>query len=1731
MTRNFKTTQLKQSLLLWAGFMLSCLAVSAQSIETEKPDYLPGDTVVMTGSGWQPGELVELSIVEVPTELPNMIIRLIADSDGNLFSKEFITQEHHLGKALFIEAKGNMGGKTDFHFTDASFSSAKSGPWNKGETWGHPGNDVEGSGYPGAKDVATILNGHAVTLYEDASALRVTISGNVEGTTKIDLNGHHLRAVEWITLASSNSALRRCELHINGGTLTTAQVNVNTLNNGFSKVYLLEGRVNTNIFRIDSHYSNAFIRGWSELEIGDEGVLDVTGNFIRTGTGDSKIFASENSHVLFTGSQGQLLRLEFGYVYGNVKIISNGTVYVRDHITPEKVKGNITIEKGTFFVENNTSISGQPGKVFHLKDGTRLRLNGHWANSFPTVIIDKNSTVQYATGTQNIGAISYGNLEVTGSGNKYLTGTTTVQGRFSIGLNYSFRPGNHNLILQGDFYNNGIYYPESSTVTFSSKSSKQTLSGRATTFNNIVIDKEDGEVELGSNNISINGLLDLKQGKIITGMHEVRVNGAANIAGGSALSYVIGNLRRLISPTRQQYDFPIGTALGFTPSLVKFYELTGSGSVLGKSIDGPHPYAADLGFDPILNRHWEFENEVDGFNNFDLSLAFLPADMSENSNYNNFMVGKHNGSLWSYPAVGNKTQSSIQVTGLTSFSSFAVGSGLVVTKTTVVNPAPIKYGSQSVFLSAKVERQSNSAPIEEGSVDFFVDEIKVGTSNAIIGGEAILEFNPSLLKVGNYQIKAVYSGEGMIAESSTDVEGGGVLVVEKADLLIRIKDQVKIYGETFSFSESDYLLEGLVNADKVNSVSLLSIGMDAASSVTLEGEAYPIMANAAQGEGLENYDIQYLDGRFSVTAKPIVLHATDRIKTYGEELDLGTGAFTVEEGALVNEDIIKGVKLESMGALDTASVGRSYPIIASEAEGVGLENYDIEYKEGILEVKIVPLIVSNLYKVKKYGEVLDEIDFAGSITGVVAGDQITVNRSSTGEIESASVGVYPIVGTLADPNSRLGNYIVTNENGLLTVDPASLTVVNNARSKVYGTILLEADYTGSISGIQAGDDITVTRSSVGEVEGADVGSYPIVGDLKDPNDRLSNYLVTYENGMLTVDRAALTVVNTDRTKEYGVSLLDPDFMGSISGIQAGDNITVTRSSVGEGQNADVGTYSIVGALVDPDSRLVNYEVSNADGTLTVTPATTSISVSNAISDCGKNIKLIATVSSTALFEVNNTGGRVEFINGENLIGFVEPTVVTNGKFEGAFLHNFNAGGEYNIQAEFIPNSGNLIGSITTNPATVTVLNSTVTSSVAENRNGNVVIFDGAAISLGLPSITTLTASIAPVNAGVTYKWSYFEKGVSKQLLSTSNSLQVNGSGDFVREYMVEMSSNGVCVASAMFKVISVEASCGNDNNKVQVCQIPSGNPNNRKTICVNANAVSALLANSESYIGSCDVSYRVDEGENVQPEGEHQTAEMINVRWNTPFEDLQVKLIEIGKTINKGSAPVKWFSNDYDPLRPGVYQITGEYADHNGKGTNMIIVPTIVSDKAIPTDITVSNLQIANNISTGEIIANIMTVDEMDDMHEYKIEDAIMENSFFAIRNGKLIWNSSELAKQRPLYQIRLSSTDRVGNTISRNFTLHVENSGFADIEIFNTFTPDNDGVNDTWGVPELKTVVKGRITVYDRFGRQVFRSVDPIDRWDGKANGVDQPVGAYFFVIESGQGEVRRGTLNLLRK
>ncbi|MBA7682229.1 hypothetical protein ES703_90576 [subsurface metagenome] len=88
--------------------------------------------------------------------------------------------------------------------------------------------------------------------------------------------------------------------------------------------------------------------------------------------------------------------------------------------------------------------------------------------------------------------------------------------------------------------------------------------------------------------------------------------------------------------------------------------------------------------------------------------------------------------------------------------------------------------------------------------------------------------------------------------------------------------------------------------------------------------------------------------------------------------------------------------------------------------------------------------------------------------------------------------------------------------------------------------------------------------------------------------------------------------------------------------------------------------------------------------------------------------------------------------------------------------------------------------------------------------------------------------------------------------------------------------------------------------------------------------------------------------------------------------------------------------------------------------------------------------------------------------------------------------------------------------------------------EITNAFTPNNDGVHDTWVINNIEIYTNVQIDVFDRTGRLVFHVDGGYDYdWDGTFNGKPLPMDTYYYIIDfkSDQIAPRKGTVTIVRE
>jgi len=76
-----------------------------------------------------------------------------------------------------------------------------------------------------------------------------------------------------------------------------------------------------------------------------------------------------------------------------------------------------------------------------------------------------------------------------------------------------------------------------------------------------------------------------------------------------------------------------------------------------------------------------------------------------------------------------------------------------------------------------------------------------------------------------------------------------------------------------------------------------------------------------------------------------------------------------------------------------------------------------------------------------------------------------------------------------------------------------------------------------------------------------------------------------------------------------------------------------------------------------------------------------------------------------------------------------------------------------------------------------------------------------------------------------------------------------------------------------------------------------------------------------------------------------------------------------------------------------------------------------------------------------------------------------------------------------------------------------------AAVIVPNMFTPNGDGINDTWDIKNLSTYINCTVEIFNRYGAGVYFSNGYPIAWDGKYKGVELPVGTYYYIINTGSG------------
>ncbi|MFK7807404.1 MAG: gliding motility-associated C-terminal domain-containing protein, partial [Saprospiraceae bacterium] len=86
------------------------------------------------------------------------------------------------------------------------------------------------------------------------------------------------------------------------------------------------------------------------------------------------------------------------------------------------------------------------------------------------------------------------------------------------------------------------------------------------------------------------------------------------------------------------------------------------------------------------------------------------------------------------------------------------------------------------------------------------------------------------------------------------------------------------------------------------------------------------------------------------------------------------------------------------------------------------------------------------------------------------------------------------------------------------------------------------------------------------------------------------------------------------------------------------------------------------------------------------------------------------------------------------------------------------------------------------------------------------------------------------------------------------------------------------------------------------------------------------------------------------------------------------------------------------------------------------------------------------------------------------------------------------------------------------------------DITVFTGFSPNEDGVNDFFTIQGIENFPDSELSIFNRWGNEVYFKQGYLNDWDGKWKGKMLPDGTYFYVLEDGKGKSYSGYIQIHR-
>jgi len=906
-----------------------------------------------------------------------------------------------------------------------------------------------------------------------------------------------------------------------------------------------------------------------------------------------------------------------------------------------------------------------------------------------------------------------------------------------------------------------------------------------------------------------------------------------------------------------------------------------------------------------------------------------------------------------------------------------------------------------------------------------------------------------------------------------------------------------------------------------------------------------------------NYTIAFTGADFAITAATLTVTADEnQSKVYGAT----DPALTFTATGFANGD----TQSLLTGALARATGENVGTYAINQGNLSAGANYTIVFTGADFEITVATLTVTvDADQSKVYGATDPALTFTAM--GFVNNDNQSLLTGALARAAGEDVGTYAINRGTLDAGA---NYTIAFTGADFAITVATLTVtVDENQSKVYGAT--DPALTFTATGFVNNDTQSLLTGALVRETGEDVGTYAInQGDLSAG----ANYTVAFTGADFEITKKALTITADNKQRAFGEA--NPTLTFTYEGLVNGDTRIAVEPSIST--EADIDSRPGEYPIVLSGGSDANYEITRINGILRV-ELTSLGQVRNLTAESGDRTVLLG-------WEAPELGS--ELVEGYLLERSEDGSVF--GKAEEVRAEAFTVTGLSNNQPYWfrvrafgkgVRGDEKIIGPITPlalysdvsgrvpvkSPGLFGLLIDEKETAVDLELSEGGVLLRAPGLTMELESFRASGDRLASIGGilvlepggTAAVRGEGFRSGTRVSVWLIGNveagpNDRIAGSLPYL-ETRIEETENGWSEQSRL-----LEADAGAvyflgftdvdvSGTFSEVFDIPADIiPGSYTLQASGITASGSPLVLSIGAVLPSDVELD-SEGDGV-PDfvAELSVDRVIPVSLETVWGDDRIMASlpsEVLVSLPDGSlrnVGVIWEAMDISELvlSRGTYSFEGELVLPVGilnAFDRRALLELIVLPKAAPQDVQlISSSFRADAQRLFYDVSGIRVIDPVDDIHTITLLGDGFDNRFFEIKQNILFWNSADHAPGRTEFTVHVRVRDRDGNEIDRLLTVNRERSALDQIAVYNTFTPNGDGKNDSWGVPDLRFYSGVQIVVMERSGQRVFSTDNPDRRWDGTSiyNGRELPVGTYYWIIEVKEtGEVRRGMLNLLRK